>query len=115
MNPRDTAVRSEAPSPNQSRSFKKKPLGIPSRLIRVGPLFCSFLRSLVSCLSTISHCRIERLFARRHRTKRTAVQKNADQVACEMRPTAGDEKQHVTEGQHERQGSEASHGDTAGL
>jgi hypothetical protein len=34
MNPRDIAVFLEAPSPNQSRSFKKNPFGIPTREIR---------------------------------------------------------------------------------
>jgi hypothetical protein len=34
MNPRDIAVFFEPPSPNQSRSFKKKPFGIPTREIR---------------------------------------------------------------------------------
>jgi hypothetical protein len=34
MNPREIAVFLEAPSPNQSRSFKKNPFGIPTREIR---------------------------------------------------------------------------------
>jgi hypothetical protein len=35
MNPRETAVRFDAPSPNQIRSFKKNPFGIPLRTTRV--------------------------------------------------------------------------------
>ena len=34
MNPREIAVFLEAPSPNQSRSFKKNPFGIPTREMR---------------------------------------------------------------------------------
>src|SRR5271157_1068380 len=38
MNPRDIAVFFEPPSPNQSRSFKKKTFGIPTREMRdAGP------------------------------------------------------------------------------
>jgi hypothetical protein len=38
MNPREIAVFFEPPSPNQSKSFKKNPFGIPARVIReVGP------------------------------------------------------------------------------
>ena len=35
MNPREMAVLLEAPSPNQSKSFKKKPFGMPTREMRV--------------------------------------------------------------------------------
>src|SRR5271165_1794288 len=38
IKPLETAVCSEPPSPNHKRSFRKNPLGIPSLLIRVGPL-----------------------------------------------------------------------------
>jgi hypothetical protein len=34
MNPLEIAVFLEAPSPNQSKSFKKNPFGIPTREIR---------------------------------------------------------------------------------
>jgi hypothetical protein len=38
VNPREIVVFLEAPSPNQRRSFKKNPFGIPTREIReVGP------------------------------------------------------------------------------
>jgi len=34
MNPREMAVLREAPSPNQRRSFRKNPFGIPTREMR---------------------------------------------------------------------------------
>src|SRR5260370_36707369 len=106
IKPRLTAVCSEPPSPNQSRSLRKNPFGMPSRLIRVEPLCPSQritrLTFLCSCMAPPG--RVLRLFARWQRGDGPSVEKQAEQGPHKRWTTTSHKNQQESEGTDEGRG-----------